>query len=188
MRILKYEQTLLGGFTVTSCDKHHRLASQEECLPIKLYRIDQHGRISSDFHGLEDAIHANLKDDLEVQRDWQKRDADILCGRDQEWVMTTFTVYANMLVLVFYSSRINECRHIYLDHPYGSDIRFVLPHRGNKPDSIYDLSLFSGREDETDDTDEYGLRITECLPEVRREIEFCHATGMKVCVTEYTDF
>lgn len=191
MRVLRYELKLTEfGYMITSGDviSGCNVVSLQTTLPIKV-------TIPEGYEDQFDAIIPELVYDEQNIPNFRDYYRGILLGKNPDWYLYSCEVTARSLVLGYYNRKIDKNGFIVFEE-VNQPIKFQLavPHKDDKPDSVYDVYLLAGSTDlKNPKIKHYEARVTEYFTDGRRQLTFTDESYQNpvsdkfVYVDEYVD-
>lgn len=191
MRVLRYELKLTEfGYMITSGNiiTADNIVELRTTLPIKVIMPE----------GYEDQFNTIVPELIYDEKnipnfcDYYR---GILLDKNPDWYLYSCEVTARSLVLGYYNRKIDKDGFIVFGE-VNQPIKFQLavPHKDDKPDSVYDVYLLAGSTDlKNPKIKHYEARVTEYFTDGRRQLTFTDESYQNpvsdkfVYVDEYVD-
>lgn len=191
MRVLRYELKLTEfGYMITSGNiiTTDNIVELQTTLPIKV--ITPEG-----YEDQFDTIVPELVYDEKNIPNFRGYYREILLDKNPDWYLYSCEVTARSLALGYYNRKIDKDVSIIFEE-VSQSIKFqlIIPHKNDKPDSVYDVYLLAGSNDlKNPKIKNYEARVTEHFLGGRRELTFSDKSYQNpisdkfVYVDEYVD-
>lgn len=175
-------------FTIFSYDarKKEEDLKPEDYLPIimKIERCSSYGNHKEIKRNILSLVAIDEGENQDVTENFRKCYTDILCGKNDEWILVEVRKDRINIELTFYSRKFHKRQMLMLDVRSSEverlDLEFEVPHKNGRPSTLYkwQISRFG--------LDPGCTTIQKITPDSEKVI--CYTEGDDdISITEYTD-